>query len=109
MLLGAIFVIGLDIYLLVMSLEILLTVTWKGTVAPSLIEVLDIAEKTAVHYGSKTCDKNHLIYALMQDETSRQLLQLGRVDIKALEHELKKGSKFLAGEFYGKQDHHHAP
>jgi len=69
-----------------------------------MVSVLYASEKLAVQYGSTTCDKNHLIAALLMDNESRQLLEYGGVDVQRMDSELQTGSSFLAGEKYGVED-----
>jgi len=90
-----------DAYFLMISLQNLLMITWKATVAPSMVSVLYAAEKCAVDFGSTTVDKNHLIAALLQDNESKQLLEYGGVDVQKMISELQQASIFLAGEKYG--------
>merc|ERR1719446_1399783 len=92
-----------DGYFLLISLQSLLMVTWEGTVAKSMISVLYTAEKIAVRFGSSTCDKNHLVAALLLDEESKRLLEYGGVDVRKMDDELQTGSAFLAGEKYGEE------
>jgi len=90
-----------DAYFLMISLQNLLMITWKATVAPSMVSVLYAAEKCAVEFGSTTVDKNHLIAALLQDNESKQLLEYGGCDVQGIISELQQASIFLAGERYG--------
>lgn len=101
---ACLFLVIPDMYFVFISLQTLLIVTWQGTVAPSMQSVLYAAENSAVKYGSSTIDMNHLIAGLLEDEEDKHLLEYGGVNVKKMEHELKKGGKFLAGEKYGVKD-----
>jgi len=100
----SIFLVAPDMYFLLISLQSLLSVTWKGTVAPSMVQVLYAAENIAVRYGSTTKDKNHLVAALLLDHESRQLLEWGGADVEKMDAELQTGSHFLAGEKFGVEE-----
>merc|ERR1719265_788372 len=84
------FLIVPDLYFLMISLQQLLMVTWKGTVAPSMVKVLYSAERMAIKYGSTTIDKNHLVAALLMDEDSRQLLEYGETDLRQMDEDSRQ-------------------
>lgn len=86
-----------DFYCFMVSLQNLLAVTLKGTVAPSALVILEEAEQTATQSGSRVLNRNHIICALLQDELSLQRLRLARVDTDGMKRELGPGSIYLAG------------
>jgi hypothetical protein len=97
-------ILVVDAVFFFVSLQALMVATWKGTVAPSMADILHRSENFAVKCGSATIDKNHLIMALLYCEDSKHLLEEGGLDVNKLENDLlEQGGIYLAGEKYGEQ------
>lgn len=77
-----------DVYFVVFGIDLLLTVTFQGTVSPLCAALLSNARRLALACGDTSCDKAHLIYVLLQDPVSSRLLQLGGADLDHIQNQL---------------------
>lgn len=94
----AVFLVGVDCYILLVSLQAFLAITLKRTVAPSAQHILSTADSIAAESGSHVTNRNHIIAALLQDDISLWRLRLAGVDIDAMSAELRSGSYLTGGE-----------
>lgn len=90
-----------DLYLLFVSFEVLLVVTWKGTVSVSTSDTLVLAQRAAIRSGAASCDRCHLVIGLLQDPICLDFLRVGGVDGQVLLQELEEvcGQRYGAGEW----------
>lgn len=77
-------VVAVDIYFALTGLELLLVVTLRGTVAPHFLMLVRKAQRLTIELGHPACSRDHLLAALLEDDTACDLLQKGRVDISTL-------------------------
>lgn len=77
-------VVLLDIYFALAGLELLLVITLRGTVAVHFLMLVRKAQRQCLEMGQDACSREHLMAALLEDDTARMLLQKGKVDVGML-------------------------
>jgi len=85
-LLAAPLMLGLDAFLLFASARLLLVVALKGAFAPSALHLISEAQHAAAgaaQAACPSCDRRHLLLALLHDEDLCGLLQVGGMDVAA--------------------------